>query len=109
LIFEYARKYSPYNVALFLIFAQKYKYCAGTNLTNKCSAQNAANGISRLQISNFGETLPDPCSNAPPMENLHPLTNQARSAPLDTSNFRPCSCHEKRNKKTFICIKTEIS
>ena len=54
------------------------RYCTSTvraNLTNKPSAQNAGNGISGLQILNiFWATMPpDLRSNAPPLENLHPL------------------------------------
>jgi hypothetical protein len=68
---------SPYNVALFLIFARNTS-TVRTNLTNKRSAQNAGNGISGLQISkNFwGRMPPDPL-----WKTTIPLTNLTRSAP----------------------------
>ena len=56
---------SPYNVALFLIFARNTS-TVRTKLTNKRSAQNAGNGISRLQISKmfWGRMPPDPLAEA---------------------------------------------
>jgi hypothetical protein len=48
-IFKHQYGGSPYNVALFLIFAQNTS-TVRTNLTNKCSVQDAVYGISELQI-----------------------------------------------------------
>jgi hypothetical protein len=57
-IFKHQYGGSPYNVALFLIFARNTS-TVRTNLTNKCNAQNAGNGISGLQ--NFlGENASGP-------------------------------------------------
>ena len=48
-IFKHQYGGSPYNVALFLIFAQNTS-TVRTNLTNNCSVQDAVYGISELQI-----------------------------------------------------------
>jgi hypothetical protein len=73
-VFKHHYGRSPYNAALFLNIAQNTS-AVWTNVRNKRSAQNAGNGISGLQISNifWGRMPPVPRSNAPPLENLHPL------------------------------------
>jgi hypothetical protein len=73
-IFKHQYGRSPYNVALFLIFAQNTS-TVRTNLTNKRIVLR----IQEIAFQGFnfkfsgGRSAPDSCSNAPPLENLHPL------------------------------------
>ena len=60
-LFKHQYGGSPYNVALFLIFARNTS-TVRTNLTNKRGTQDAGNGISGIQISKifWGRMPPDP-------------------------------------------------